>query len=412
MRAAGKKFLGICFLSLISLPSFANISINLNYLAQSGQAMPGLKETYLSFQPPSMSYGHLVYGAKGSLGSIALYSNLFGPISIIASNYTAVPGSTGNFTSFTTMVDFSTPIPNIASISSGKIAFLGTDPNFNSGLYSSASPSQISIIANSNTPAPGTQGLFSNFSHPHALSDGSIGFIASTTDGDKGIFYSNSKGILSKLVDISSSIPNGQGTFQNFRELNFSNTPSNLTTFAFVGTGSLKQVGLYVMQDNKLSMVANQNTSMPGNHVGLFSDFGSISYDAANHQIAFVGKGILGQQAIFLYNGQNITPIVSQQNLIPGGNGQFNSFATLNLQGDNLVFSATGNNNQQGIYLYQLGTASTFKVISNQDSIQGKKIKNIFLSKQALNQNQLAMLVQFTDGSSGIFIAAISGTYN
>ncbi|MDM9384259.1 PEP-CTERM sorting domain-containing protein [Chlorogloeopsis sp. ULAP01] len=112
--------------------------------------------------------------------------------------------------------------------------------------------------------------------------------------------------------------------------------------------------------DFKFTKIADKNTPIPGG-IGNFQSFGSPSL--SGHNIAFQGYNFdnydrIKNQGIYISTGLSggLTKIADKDTLIPGGIGNFRTFGSQSISGNNIVFEGYGyyhygNVDQQGIYV-------------------------------------------------------------
>jgi len=387
----------------------AALSVNLAYLALTNQTMPAMQgDQFTSFATPHINAGNIVFYGMGALGSFGIFTNAAGYLSNLISSTTTVPQGIGNFSSFDNFADFTqSPLSYNQYILGNTVAFTGTDNSWQTGIYSYTN-GNIKMIANEQTAIPNSINTFTTFAYPTVLPNGNIAFWGNGKNGSEGIYVGNAQGNITKLVDNTTLIPGSVMTFQHFRYPSFSHTANQPLNFAFVGENSNHQRGIYLMQNGKIRTIADTNTSIPGSGIGYFTDFHDISYDSTTGKIAFIATGILGQIGLYIYNGAQIQVVATPQNLLPNAVGQFATFSMPNLMGNNLVFQATGSYQTEGIYLYTLD-GNMFKIISNRDSINGNPINNVQISHESFSGNQVVVLINFTNGNSGIYIATMQG---
>jgi hypothetical protein len=110
----------------------------------------------------------------------------------------------------------------------------------------------------------------------------------------------------------------------------------------------------------KFTKIADKNTPIPGG-VGSFQSFGSPSISGNNiafQSYNFDNYGRLKHQGIYVSTGLNgaLTKIADKNTLIPGGIGNFRTFGSQSISGNNMAFEGYGyyhyaNVDQQGIYV-------------------------------------------------------------
>ncbi|MBD2068068.1 hypothetical protein H6F93_11125 [Leptolyngbya sp. FACHB-671] len=146
-------------------------------------------------------------------------------------------------------------------------------------------------------------------------------------------------------MDTSTFIPDGTGTFTEFRAPSISG--SNV---AFLGRGNGFQAGIYTSMGDGLDKVVDTNTPIPGISNGSFTDFSDPSISGSN--VAFLGLGDGGYQTgIYLSTEQDLAVVADFNTPIPSGNGNFAGFNPPDLSGDNVAFLGTDGQSNPGIYL-------------------------------------------------------------
>ena len=194
-------------------------------------------------------------------------------------------------------------------ISGEKVAFIGSGPNFQQGIYTAtrsdpAVPGSPIKVADTNTPIPGSTGDFSGFANI--------------------------------------AVP-GEPIF-----------PGQPVKIAFVGQGFEGQRGVYVAElssdpavPGQPIKVADTNTLIPGG-IGAFTDFGAVSISATD--VAFLGMGSAGQTGIFDTSGGALTDVADVGDMLDGKLITGLAFGGGGLFGDPIAFQATFADGSQGIY--------------------------------------------------------------
>jgi hypothetical protein len=136
---------------------------------------------------PGVSGSNVAFNAVTSGGQSGVFASLGGTITTVATTATAVPGGSGNFTSF----GFT---PNIDG---SQVAFYGVSSG-RTGVYT-WSGGTVTRVADTTTAAP-TGGTFTGFlSTAVALSGGHVAFRGTTSLGTTGV-YTDLTGSLQKVV--------------------------------------------------------------------------------------------------------------------------------------------------------------------------------------------------------------------
>jgi hypothetical protein len=243
-------------------------------------------------------------------------------------------------------------------------------------------------------------GLFTTFLY-QSVNRGNVAFSAGNSATGFGGVYTNIGGVLNRIADSLTPIPGGVGSFNQFYE-----APSlSNGSVAFSGGTIAGQRGVYLFRDGALTRVADRTTPVPGGS-GNFSSFNQPSLNGDT--LVFTGGGG-GRRGIYLAQGSLLTALVDTTTPIPDGSGSFTAFGRWqSLDGDRLAFVGSGVSGQVGIYTLIGGQLT--KVIDLNDILDGKQLSSLEIGPDALRGSSLAFDAQFTDGTSGIFLAQLQGT--
>ncbi|MDJ0556056.1 MAG: hypothetical protein QNJ68_16770 [Microcoleaceae cyanobacterium MO_207.B10] len=327
--------------------------------------IPDETDTFLTFQPPIINNnGNVSFRGilalndnfNGSLFDTGIYTDI-GGLNQVADINTTIPGSTETFDSFGFL-------PSLND--NGNIAFYGEISDFGfpgfQGIYTHIGG--INLIADTNTPIPGTTENFEGFGTLSFNNNETVAFVGftDTTFTEPAIYYSNSEGILTSIIDTKTPIPNSTENFSNL------STPilNNNDEIVFAASQDLSgNFGIYTNNIGGINVVADVNTSIPdgvGNFTGFTSeDPDNISFDS------FVSD---------LYS--------------------------INDSGK-VAFIGVGIDEQQGIYTNLNNVLE--KVVDRNTSLEGKTISDLAFGWYGLNENQIAFTAQFTDETEGIYVA-------
>jgi hypothetical protein len=141
-----------------------------------------------------------------------------------------------------------------------------------------------------------------------------------------------------KIVDTSSAIPGGVGTFTAFDETAYD---GNYLSFRARGAGG--QEGVYLWDGAALSAVADVSTAAPEG-AGQFDDFLALSLDAGH--VAFVASGTV-KDGVYTTLGGVLRRVADTSMTMPSSTVPFTQFTfsgDVAITGDNIVFSAFGAN--------------------------------------------------------------------
>ncbi|MCC6661501.1 MAG: hypothetical protein IT437_11515 [Phycisphaerales bacterium] len=140
--------------------------------------------------------------------------------------------------------------------------------------------------------------------------------------------------------------------------------------------------------------------TVPGGNGGTFTSLTRPSMD--NGHVAFFGTGA-DQNGIYTDLPGTLTFAAHIGTPIPGRPGlHFTSFGTCDLSGNVLALNA-----DDGAYFWQDGTLHA--VLNPGDTLDGRTVFTVAMDSQALEGSTLALRVEFTNGSSGIYMATIPG---
>ncbi len=247
---------------------------------------------FYGFHWPSISGAAVAFLASDTTWQEAIYVYSQGKLKQVANTNTLIPGGTGHF------VDFGEP-----SIDGERVVFWG-DHAEGSGIYLWAN-GELSVLADNNTTIPGGTGTFSSVYWP-MIKQGSVAFHGDGQDGS-GIYLLRD-GVLSVLADTNTSIPGAEGTFTGF------GLPSlGCGNVAFVGYGASGFSGVYTYIDEQLHLVADENTSIPEGE-GTFENIRDVSisgrYVAFSHDYPF---------GVYLYCDGVLRKVIAQGD--PFGDG-------------------------------------------------------------------------------------------
>src|SRR5262249_40850831 len=133
-----------------------------------------------------------------------------------------------------------------------------------------------------------------------------VGFFATGSNGQQGVYFS-SNGVLDRLADTSTLIPNGSGTFvklnagTNAAGTLFGITPVHVSgnSVAFIGSGNNGPIGFYAgsTTGGPLIRLADRTTPIQGMTGTTFSEMSYGVYSGSG--FAFRGVGGVGGGGTF-----------------------------------------------------------------------------------------------------------------
>ncbi|MBD2776867.1 DUF7453 family protein [Iningainema tapete] len=247
-----------------------------------------------------------------------------------------------------------------------------------------------------NTLIPGVTGNFFRL-NDFAVNGNNVVF--RNTNGQGNIYISR-EGVLEVIADANTPIPGGTGNFSFFGSVVL-----NENNLVFIGSGASGQRGIYLLRDGTLQVIADTNTLIPGG-VGNFSSFSSVGLNKNN--LVFTASGASGQQGIYKISGDGVVQLIADTNTsIPNGTGNFISFSNFVVDENNVVFTARGTNQQQGIY--KISGDGVLQVIADKNTaIPGGtgnfiNFSNLFLTTNG--RNVIFITTSSTNQPNGIYIS-------
>ena len=226
----------------------------------------------------------------------------------------------------------------------------------------------VKQVAGTTTSIPLGIGTFTGFAGEPAACAFDVAFRGLGSGNQQGLYVRPFPGLLMRLVDGTTSIPGGSGSFTGFSDFSLHLQPGDPHRVAFVGEGPGGQRGIYSMTYSGPSsggppvLVADLSMVIPGGQ-GRFTTLTNPLFVAGQPtqsvSTAFLGSGDNGQQGVFLNPGTGGLPIAlaDTSSAIPGGSGTFNAFSRLATTAGQdasslrpVGFIGHGATGQQGVY--------------------------------------------------------------
>jgi sugar lactone lactonase YvrE len=366
--------------------------------------------TSLPGAPSYSSSGQIAFYGEGAAGQQGIYRGIPGNPVKVADLNTAIPNGTGNFTAF-----FVQGPPIVPAIDGNNVAFFGAGSGGQQGIYVSVNGPPIRI-ADAATAIPGGTGNFTSFllqgppiAPNPSISGNNVAFFGAGSGGQQGVYvldYVTISGPPIKIADTATAIPGGTG---NFTAIPVEPTISG-NNVAFLGNGSSGQQGVYRASSGPPIKVADLNTAIPGGS-GNFTSFipgNPITPAIDGTSVAFFGAGSGGQQGIYVsIPSDPVIPgnpirIADTSTAIPGGAGNFTSFGDVSMSATDVAFLGLGANGQEGIY--DMTGGALLDVVDLSDVLDGRSITGLSLSHTGLVGDPIAFQATFADGSQGMYI--------
>ena len=335
----------------------------------------------LLYAPSLDRQGSLAFLGTGP-SNWGVYKWSGGVLTKAADNNTNIPNGTGQFTNF-----------GQPSISSGKVAFEAVG-NSQEGIYNFINGALTTVINKASARPEG--GAYTAIGDP-ALVNTAVAFIGSGDTSTSA--YTLSGAIASPVVSTTTPIPGGTGTFTSL-----TNAVSDGSNTWFVGRG-IGQFGIYKKSGGVITTLLNRDTVIDGTSY-KFTSGGNLSLDGQN--LSFNGK-FGGLQGVFGIVGSSINRIADTRTPVPGGQGLFSSFGMSSIGGSSVAFVGYDANSSPGIYAWVNGEIQ--RVIDASVMLNGKKISQLELSRNAVIDNKIVFQTIFGDGTSALYSASLLPTY-
>ena len=265
----------------------------------------------------------------------------------IADSNTAIPGGEGTFLGF---------FASASGGSDGTVAFWGFGSSEQGGLYT-GNGGAVTKVVDLNTPIPGGEGNFELFAGFPSIDGPDVVF---TSTGPMGappwsVYKMSGNGPIEVVADENTPAPGGA---ENFMGALMPRTSGG--DVAFTGILSGVRWGIYVEANGEISTVADTDTVRPGGS----QKFAILGYpDISGANIVFGGAWWTGQdfgEGVYSNVGGDLNIVADIGTDIPGGNGTFGGFVFndifgLSISGDDVAFRGWGPG-QMGIYTHIAGT--------------------------------------------------------
>jgi hypothetical protein len=232
--------------------------------------------------------------------------------------------------------------------------------------------------------------------------------------------------------------PDGNGTFSSFAApvyVSRSGQIAFISTLTGTSAGTLDNTGLYIADDSGIKLVARTNEQLPtGDGVlasNIMSAFTSRFQINTQGQTAFRAQlsqtpgGTLDDTALFVGDGQTLTQIARENQLVPNGDGRFASLSSAEINDAGTVaFTATlrGTQNGQttsGLYLFRYG--HLFEAFRTGEPLAGSTIQTVSVrfgpddNRGLNNLDEVAFFATLADGRNiiGFYTpGAMHGDFN
>jgi hypothetical protein len=402
------RFACCCLFGFVSflLPSAAH--------AQSSQfTFTRIADGFTRASPPALNGGHIAFWAKGPGDLTGIYTGpLDGPFVPVVNGTTVIPDAGGTLTSFGSEFGFEP----------GRVAFYGRNAD-GLGQYLFDSGTIRQIVA-SDAPIPDSDKVFDVLPYAPSIEDGHVVFPAqsTTTYGVKPLrgVYLAKDNQLSRIVDSTILVPGDNRAFSD----SFASPVINNGRVAFVGN-RWDRPGIYLhdLSSGALSKVADTNTLIPG-RAETFRSFNALGQgvDLDGDMVAFLGTATpVGGVYVFDSSAGKLITIAESDSPVPGGDSAVfeRYFRSVSIDGGRVAFgygasfgyiwppppNAPRESPFYGVYTNLGGTLE--RLIDKGDVLDGKIVSRAQMGWQGLDGNQIALEVDFTDGTDAMYVATL-----
>ena len=261
----------------------------------------------------------------------------------------------------------------------------------------------FTIIADPSMDAPGLDGTFENFREP-AFDGNDVVFWGGTT-GEQGVFTTRG-GLLRVVADINTLEP--REGIHNFAV--FGDPDIDAGMIAFPGFAS-EFSGIYTDLDGQLSLVADNQTIIPGTPCPIcipntrFSSLGNRKPSIREGRVAFAGGPHGNLTGVYLYADDVVEVVVDAATLVPGAAGQaFSGASDPSLGPSGVVFRGhAAGDVQSGIYRSDLASV---QIIADRNTIIPDTADTLRFFDDELDQSsdRVAFLARSQTGYDQLFI--------
>jgi hypothetical protein len=268
-------------------------------------------------------------------------SNVSVALSPLLDTTVAIPGGTGNFTSF----------PTAPSVSDGNLLFTGAGAG-QLGIYlwppAPVAPPNPIRVADLATLIPGGVGSFTAFTPSPLISGLDVTFVGSGAGGQSGVYFHPPNPIVPgqpvsyppepiRVADLATLLPGTPDTFTAFAPIAFIDG----ATVAFTGE-SASESGLFTFANGVLSAVLEGPTLLPSapgsTTLVLVNQYPPAPIRIAHGNVAFIAQGLDFAGVYLALAGGPILNVASSDAV--GTSCAFQSFSTVSYDGANVAFVA------------------------------------------------------------------------
>lgn len=382
----------------------------LTLLVDESQSMPGGDSNFKAFSAPALNaVGEVAWQGTGNRSTGELFSGIYihtnGSIQTIAdfdSPYVDADGQdagVGNFSLFQEQV----------LLNDSGVGFKGFDPtklSSSAGLFSTWDGA-LHRIVDTSVAVPDKDGLattstFTGLSVSGMDASGIL-FRGWGSAGERGLYLWTPTA--SRLVvDNQDTVPGLSSRYSGFSIASIDGDDIVFRS-TFSADGSF-QLGIFVRDSTDtvrtVRLVADTRTAIPGG-TGTFTKMWHP--DVEGGAAYFQGEGDNGQTGIYSDAGGALYAVADTGTPIPGGTGNFTSFAQVAAVGTGVVFFGAGSSGDAGVYFADASGVS--RVIAKGDELDGRTVSHVRFDPEGAGEGKIALSVIFSDDWRAVYVAQL-----
>ena len=391
-RASGLA-LSVLIGSLVLTPP-AGACISFTKVVDSDTPVPGGTGTFFFLSAPSFDGSIVAFTDTriigGRLITAGVYKHVDGALEVVADRNTLIPGSAEAFDHFDAG----------ASVCDGAVLFVGYGASGSEGIY--LARDGLAAIADTQTPIPGGSG---NFAHFHWMSHdgGTVVFRGESGTGEYAIYRYD--GTLSCIVDQNTLIP----PYDDEPFAVFMSTAVRGGSVVFYGQAADGSPGgIYRLDGDGLTCVVDDSTEIPEG-IGTFdaNGLGGVALDV-DGGVKFGGSGQEEQHGVYTSVAGQLGKLVDKNSALPGFKHQVTEFGGAGINSGNLAFTVRCCAAPFGISyaVYANFDGAICRIVGDGDEIDGRTVHQANASRRCIAGNHIAQWLSYDNGAAeGIYLA-------
>jgi hypothetical protein len=365
--------------------------VQTSVVADTNTCIPKGTGDFSFFTFPTISGQNVAFEGAGKNQPENIYTYTDHKLQLSVAVGDTIPGSSETFTAF-----------SLPSMLGRRLGFLGIGSAGSQGVYN-ALDREVVTIADTKTAIPGGSGNFTGFSGNVALDGSQVAFTGTGHENQSGVYIWLDNGSRQKIADTLTPIPSGTGNFNGFEGVS-----ANDGAVAFFGNqtgGTEIQAGIYTNLTGPLTAVAYRGEAVPGAR-DRFLAFGA---PVLNHgTTTFLAQGDQTSKGIYAKTGTGDLEVVADTNTtVPGGVGCFTAFHDDPSINDDIIAFLAYTEKGAGIYAQSRATGELFKILDQNDTINGQAWIYMGFSSGQLGDGMIAFYTVLEGGVFGIYTTAV-----